>query len=289
MFDVPGLTLSLLNGLTTASHMFLMAAGLTVIFGVLGVLNFAHGALAMLGTYFSMELVRRGAGFWPGLILGPLGVAAVGAAVDRWLIRPVFSRPRTHHLLMTFAVTLMLMDLTKMLWGPGFYSTPAPDELARPVYLLGIWYPGHHLFAIGVALVVAAALWYFFMRTFPGRLVRAAASDPEMAAGLAVNVPGLFTAVFALGCWLAGFGGALMGTLMPATPASAIEWVVPTFAIVVIGGLGSVPGAGMGAILAGVLEAFTVLYAPRLQMGLLFGLMALVLVFRPRGLLGRSF
>lgn len=289
MVDAAGLTLSLLNGLTTASHMFLMAAGLTVIFGVLGVLNFAHGAFAMLGTYLTLEMVRRGAGFWPGLVLGPVGVAALGVAVDRWFIRPVFNRPKTHHLLMTFGITLILMDLTKLAWGPGFQSTPVPERLARPVYILGVWYPGHHLFAIAVALVVAAALWYFFMRTFPGRLVRAAAADPEMAAGLAVNVPLLFTGVFALGCWLAGFGGALMGTIMPATPGSAIEWVIPTFATVVIGGLGSVPGAGVGAILAGVLEAFTVMYAPRLQMGLLFGLMALVLVLRPRGLFGRSF
>lgn len=274
-----------LNGLTFGMLLFLIASGLSLIFGVLGVLNFAHGTLYMLGAYLAYQGVAVFGSFWPTLLIAPLLVALFGGAIEIVLLRPVYRRPVAYQLLLTFGVILVVTDLVKMTWGTGYYSIPYPRLLSGSVSVLGRGYPKYNLFIIGTGALVAAGLWLFLHRTRYGTLVRAAATNRKMAEAWGVNVPALFTAVFALGSWLGGLGGALASPMGSLSLDMAVRIIVEAFAVVVIGGLGSFPGAVLGSLLIGQLEAFGILFIPRFHMAFIFMLMAAVLIVRPRGLL----
>lgn len=278
-----------LAGLSAGMFIWLVASGLTLIFGVLGVLNFAHGSFYMLGAYVCFTLVQAlHPHFWPAILLGPLAVAAVGVVVERFFLRGVYRLELPYQLLLTFAFVLVFDNLVKLVWGAGALA-PAPGlgPLEGSVSIVGRKFPVYNLFVIAVGPLVALALWAGLERTWTGRIVRAASSDREMAAALGVRVPALFTGVFAFGTWLGAMGGALavpyVGLL---TPGMGETIIIEAFIVAVIGGLGSLKGAFLGALVIGVLSAFGTRFFPAFDMFLTFILMAGVLLWRPRGLFG---
>jgi branched-chain amino acid transport system permease protein len=280
----------LLAGLSSGMFIWLVASGLTLIFGILGVLNFAHGSFYMLGAYVCYSLVKTFAPqFWVGVLVGPLAVAAIGIVVERRFLRGVYHLALPYQLLLTFAFVLIFDNLVKIVWGAGSLTPPVPALLRGSVEIVGRRFPIYSLFIIGVGPLVALGLWALLERTWLGRTVRAAASDREMASALGVPVPALYTGVFAFGTWLAALGGALavpyVGLLAPGMGEAII---IDAFVVAVIGGLGSLKGAFLGALVIGVLSAFGTRFFPTFDMALTFVLMAAVLLVRPRGLFGAT-
>jgi branched-chain amino acid transport system permease protein len=285
----PALVVTLvLNAVTQASHMLLLALGLSLIFGVLRVLNMAHGALHVAGLYVGLSVVHVTGSWWAALIVSPLILAAIGAGIESTLIRPLRNRHPMHALILTFGVILVFQDCFKLLWGVDIKLLTEPRILSGAASVFGVPYPKFYLFNIVAAAIVVTLLWLLLTRTMAGRVIRAAAQDPEVAAAVGVPVPRVYTAVFALGTFLAAFGGVLMGTIMSFTPAAALDTMLYAFAIVVIGGLGSLPGAVLGSLLVGFIDAFGLLVAPGWSIAFIFVVMAGVLVLRPHGLLGRA-
>ena len=277
-----------LAGLSSGMFIWLVASGLTLIFGVLGVLNFAHGSFYMLGAYVSYTLVKAfDPHFWLGVLIAPLLVAAIGYLMEQRFLRYVYQLPLPYQLLLTFAFVLIFDNLVKIVWGAGSLTPPVPAGLAGSVPIAGRNFPVYSLFIIAVGPLVALALWWALERTWLGRTVRAAASDRDMAAALGVRVPALFTGVFAFGTWLGALGGALaipyVGLL---TPGMGETIIIEAFIVAVIGGLGSLKGAFLGALVIGVLSAFGTRFFPAFDMFLTFILMAAVLLWRPGGLFG---
>lgn len=277
-----------LNGLAQGMLLFLIAVGLSLIFGVLGVLNFAHGALYMLGAYVGFQLVQVVPIFWLALLVAPLVVGLVGAVIEVLFLRRMYRRETVYQLLLTFAFILLLDDLVRMIWGSGPRTVPAPPPLDGPIQLGARFFPAYSLAVIVLAPLVALAIWLLLERTHVGRTVRAAAQDREMAEALGLNVPRIFTLVFAGGAALAGLGGVLASPLRTLSPAMGDSIIIESFIVAVIGGLGSFPGALVGALLLGQLGAWGVInpVLAQLQVAFPFILMALVLLFRPRGLFG---
>src|SRR5512138_2906951 len=279
-----------LAGLSTGMFIWLVASGLTLIFGVLGVLNFAHGSFYMLGAYVCYTLVRVFAPhFWVGVLLGPLAVAAIGLVIERRFLRGVYHLALPYQLLLTFAFVLVFDNLVKIVWGAGSLTPPVFAGLDGSVSIVRRKFPVYRLVVIALGPVVAIGLWALLERTWLGRTVRAASSDREMAAALGVRVPALFTGVFAFGTWLGALGGALavpyVGLL---TPGMGETIIIEAFMVAVIGGLGSLKGAFLGALVIGLLTAFGTRFFPAFNMALSFILMAAVLLWRPRGLFGAS-
>ncbi|MBC7358127.1 MAG: branched-chain amino acid ABC transporter permease [Desulfacinum sp.] len=277
-----------LNGLSWGMLLFLISVGLTTIFGVLGVLNFAHGSLFMLGAYGTMTVMHLFPSFWAGVLIAPVATALLGMALEVTLLRRVYGRDVSYQLLLTFAVLLVLDDAVRIVWGPAYHVVDPPALLAGTVPLFAHSYPVYRLFLIAVGPVLGLALWAFFSWTRWGKIIRAAAQDREMAEGVGIRVPLLFTLVFGLGAWLAALGGALAAPHQSVGPAMGERIIIESFIVVVVGGLGSFPGAFAGALLLGLLEAFGTTFAGRVQMALPYLLLALVLLVRPRGLLGRE-
>ena len=283
-----------LTGLAGASSLFLVTSGLSLIFGVTRIVNFAHGAFYMLGAYGAYALIARlsGAtsplGFWSAVLLAALLVAALGALTEMVLLRRIYRAPELFQLLATFGVTLMVEDLVVLAFGREDLLGPRAPGLEGAVSLLGRMVPAYDLFLIALGPLVLLALTGLVSFTRWGILVRAATQDRAMVAALGVNQKWLFTSVFALGIFLAALGGALQlprGTTAHHT--MDLEMVVEAFVVVVIGGLGSVPGAFLAAVLVAELNAFGILILPQISMVLVYLVMAGVLVARPYGLLGR--
>lgn len=277
-----------LAGLSSGMFIWLVASGLTLIFGVLGVLNFAHGSFYMLGAYFCFTVLRHlGTNFWLGLLLGPLFVCAAGYLVERFFLRRVYPLALPYQLLLTFAFVLVFDNLVKIVWGAGSLSPPTLNLFGGSVPIAGRKFPLYNLFVIAVGPLVALGLWAMLEKTWWGRIIRAAASDREMASALGVRVPVLFTSVFVFGCWLGAVGGGLsvpyVGLM---TPGMGDTVIIEAFIVAVIGGLGSLKGAFLGALVIGVLSAFGTRFFPAFDMFLIFILMASVLLWRPQGVFG---
>jgi branched-subunit amino acid ABC-type transport system permease component len=288
----PGfLSVQFLNGLTHAMFLFLIASGLSLIFGVLGVLNFAHGSLYMLGAYLSYTVaslfVGSPAGFWLALLVGSLAVALVGALIEAACLRPVYRREELEQLLVTYALVLIISDLVKFTWGADNRSGSRPALLAGSVEIAGRDFPTYNLFVVLLGPLVALGLWLVLTRTQFGRLIRAAANDREMVSVVGIDVSRLFTGVFALGAWLGGLGGGLAAPVGAIFPGMDVEVIVESFIVVVVGGMGSLGGTLLGALIIGQLNAFGILLFPRFAIVFVYVLMAVVLVTRPWGLLGR--
>lgn len=280
-----------LNGLASASSLFLVASGLSIIFGVSRIVNFAHGSLYMLGAYLAYTLIDRFPatpfGFWGGAAVAALTVALFGLLLETVLLRRIYTAPELLQLLATFGVTLVVQDLVLLIWGPEDLLGPRAPGLTGAVDILGHPFPTYELFLILLGPVVLAALWLLFRTTRWGVLVRAATQDREMVSALGVDQSRLFTSVFVLGAFLAGLGGALQIPREAVHHAMDLQIIVEAFVVVVIGGLGSVPGAFLAAVLIGELNAFGILVFPQLTLVMTFLAMAVVLVIRPWGLLGR--
>lgn len=279
-----------LAGLSSGMFIWLVASGLTLIFGVLGVLNFAHGSFYMLGAYFCYTALRYLVpDFWVGLLVGPVCVGAAGLLVERFFLRRVYGLALPFQLLLTFAFVLVFDNLVKIAWGAGSISPPALSVLGGSVPILGRKFPVYSLFIIAAGPLVALGLWALLEKTWAGRIIRAASSDREMASAMGVRVPALFTAVFAFGTWLGALGGALavpyVGIM---TPGMGEGIIIEAFIVSVIGGLGSLKGAFLGALVIGILSAFGTRYFPAFDMLLTYLLMAGVLLWRPQGLFGTA-
>ncbi len=280
-----------LAGLAGASSLFLVASGLSVIFGVTRIVNFAHGAFYMLGAYVAYDLTERfagPAGFWGGLVLAVLAVAALGGVVEIVLLRRIYHVPDLFQLLATFGLTLVAEDAVVMVWGPDDLVGRRAPGFGGAIDVLGQAVPSYDLLLIALGPAVLGLLWLLFRRTRFGVLVRAATQDREMVAALGVNQTWLFTAVFCLGVALAALGGALQIPRDAVNHGMDLSVIVEAFAVVVIGGLGSVGGAYAAALLVAELNAFGILVLPGVSLVLVFAVMAIVLVIRPHGLFGRA-
>lgn len=291
----------LLNGLAGASSLFLVGAGLSLIFGVTRIVNFAHGSFFMVGIYVAYSLVAKlgtGLGFWPALLLSAVVVGALGALVEVVLLRRIYKAPELFQLLATFALVLVIKDAALWIWGPEELLGPRAPGLSGSVNILGRQFPSYDLFLIVVGPVVLGLLWLLLTRTRWGTLVRAATQDREMVSALGVNQAWLFTAVFALGAMLAGLGGALQLPREPATLEMDLNTIGAAFVVVVVGGMGSIPGAYVAALLIaeikaiciwlGVVEIFGYSISfSKLTLVVEFLVMAAVLVARPWGLMGK--
>ncbi len=283
-----GFLINVLNGLSWGMLLFLISMGLTTVFGVMGVLNFAHGSLFMLGAYISMQLTRWISSFWLGLIFAPIIVAILAIIIERFLLRPVYGRDVSFQLLLTFGVMLFLDDGVRLIWGPAHHLVNPPDVLSGVFPIFDQTYPVYRLFLIAMGPAIGIILWAFFSYSRYGKIIRAAAMDREMAEIIGVRAPILFTAVFAFGAWLAGLGGALAAPHQSVGPAIGEHIIIESFIVVVIGGMGSFPGAFVGALILGLLGSFGATMAPNFQMALPYILLAIVLLTRPRGIFGEE-
>ena len=289
---VAALASYLLTGLAGASSLFLVAAGLSLIFGVTRIVNFAHGSFFMLGLYLAATLVeafgRTLLGFWGGVLLASAAVGVFGVIVEILILRRLYGAPELLQLLATFAVVLIVKDAALWIWGPEDMLGPRAPGLRGAVVILGRAVPEYDLLLIALGPAVLGALWLLLTRTRFGRLVRAATEDREMASALGVDQARLFTLVFALGSALAGLGGALQLPREPASLGLDLAIVADAFVVVVVGGLGSLPGAFLAALMIAELKAICIgLGVSKLTLVIEFMVMAIVLAIRPHGLLGR--
>ncbi|ETW13617.1 branched-chain amino acid ABC transporter permease [Roseivivax marinus] len=281
----------LLTGLANAGALFMVASGLSLIFGVTRIVNFAHGSFYMLGAYvgYSLMQVLPGAvGFWGAILLSGLVVGLIGALVEVIVLRRVYAAPELFQLVATFGVILVVQDLALAIWGPTDLLGPRAPGLRGVVRVMGEPVPQYDLALIAITPVVALALWYLIARTRVGVLVRAATQDREMVAALGVNQRWLFTGTFFLGCALAGLGGALQLPKGGADLLMDFTILAQVFVVVVIGGMGSLPGALLASVLISVLNVFGVSYLPQSTLVLMYVVMVAVLMWRPFGLLGRA-
>ena len=282
----------LLTGLAGASSLFLVASGLTVIFGVTRVVNFAHGSLYMLGAYIGWTLLTHLPRDPVWFALGVLGTAAIlaalGALLEMGLLRRIYRSPELFQLLATFGVVLMVQDAALWLWGPDDLTISRPAWLRSFIRIFDERFPVYDLVLIAIGPLVLGLLWLAFSRSRWGRLVRAATQDREMVAALGVDQRVLFTSVFALGAGLAGLGGALALPDGSANLGMDLSVITDAFVVVVVGGLGSLTGAYLASLLIGLLQAFGIALVPKATLVLAFVVMAIVLVLRPNGLLGRA-
>ena len=279
-----------LTGLASAASLFLVASGLSIIFGVTRIVNFAHGAFYMLGAYVAFTLTEyfSGAfGFWGGIVAAALAVAALGVVVEIVLLRRIYHAPELFQLLATFGLTLMVEDLVVLIWGPSDLLGRRAPGFKGAVDFFGQSVPSYDLFLIVLGPVVLGILWLLFQRTRWGVLVRAATQDRDMVAALGVNQKWLFTSVFAVGVFLAALGGALQIPRDAVNHAMDLRVIVDVFVVVVIGGLGSILGAFVAAVLVSELNAFGILIFPKISIILVFLVMAVVLIVRPWGLFGK--
>ncbi len=280
-----------LSGLNQGMLMVIIASGLSLVFGTMNILNFAHGTFYMLGAYLCFAAVtllpRIGGNFWIGLLLGPILVALLGGGIEKYVLRRIYSRHLLDQLLLTYAIVLIFDGIVKMIWGIDFHSVRMPAALSGNVKLLNRSLPYYDLFVILMGPLILVGLYLLLQKTRIGRIIRATAADAEMMKALGGNVRFLFNRVFMLGVWLGGVGGALISPQTAISPGMAVSIIVESFIVVVIGGLGSFWGTLLGAFLFGQFNAFGILFLPRMAIIFPFVLMALILVIRPWGLLGK--
>lgn len=280
---------ALLNSLELGVLLFLIAVGLNIIFGVLNIINFAHGALYMLGAYSAYTVTGLlGLPFWLALIFGPLVVAVLAAIIERLMLHNIYDRPITDSLLLTFALLLILDETVKWIWGTGIHVVEPPALLQGTFTVFGTQQAVYSLFVFATGLLVGGGLWLYFTGTLAGKVMRAAASDRKMSRLVGINVPLVFTTVFALGAGIAALGGVIAAPVRAIGPGIGANIIVESFIVVVIGGLGSFPGAFLGAIVLGAIHGFGSRFLPELNLVLPFIGMAVVLLLKPQGLMGRS-
>lgn len=277
-----------LIGLSLAMYLWLISAGLTIIFGVLKIVNFAHGSLFMVGAYLAYTFYGQlGLPFGLAVLLSLLGTGALGFVMERGFLRRIYQVDEAYQLLLTFGFILILDDAVKIIWGGVFKIPPIPAFLDGSWPVLGRAFPVYNAFVIAVGLLVAVLLWVIFDRTWWGRIVRATASDREMANAIGINVPWVFSAVFAFGAMLAALGGAIGIPVRVVAPGIGATMIIQAFIITVIGGLGNLKGAFISSVIVGVLSAYGTLFFPVFELFFIFVIMAVVLLVRPQGLFAR--
>jgi branched-chain amino acid transport system permease protein len=276
-----------LNGATFAALLFVVASGFTLIFGLMRIVNLAHGALYLLGGYIGLSAIVLTGNFFLGLVAAAVSVALAGLLIDQLLLRFVQGQ-ELPQVLLTLGLAVLLTDVALVIWGGDPQTVPVPAFLQGPVQMGAIFYPRYRLFVLLVGVGVFALLWFLLNRTRLGALIRAGVDDSEMVAALGINIKRVFTCTFMLGAALAGIGGLLGGAFLTLYPGADAEILVFSLAVVIIGGLGSLVGAAVGSLLVGFLATFGQVMFPELAYFVIFGPMALLLAFRPMGLFGRA-
>jgi branched-chain amino acid transport system permease protein len=277
-----------LLGVQSGMTLALIAAGLTLIFGMLDVINFAHGALYMLGAYFGSVIAVEFGSFWLALLLAPLLVGVVGIAIEMFSLRPLYGRNPLYHILLTFGFAIMIQGAVVQIWGGQARQIARPTMLTGTLSLGVVNYPVYRLFVLMISTALIGGVWLAIDRSDLGIIMRASAHDTEMVDALGIDVSKVFTGVFVLGAILAGLAGVLLGASRSVNPGMGMGIIIEAFVIVVIGGLGSFRGAVLAALLIGLVTSYGALIAPTLTDLLLFGLMAVVLMVKPNGLFGAT-
>ena len=276
----------LLNGLVYGVLLFLMAAGLSLIFGLMNVVSLAHGSFFMLGAFIGLVIFQLTGSFWLALLLTPLPVGAIGVIMEVLLMRPLYKRGHMDQVLLTFGFTFVAFDFVQSVWGRTVLSLPAPESLRGSIEIGVGMFSAYRLFLIGLGFAVALALWLFLERSRLGAMVRAGVDDATMAAGLGANIPALFSCIFGTGAGLAALGGVAAGPILGLYPGMDTEILIPAFMVIVIGGMGSLRGAFVGSLLVGIADTFGKAYLPGLALFLIYLVMLIVLLVRPQGLFG---
>ncbi|MFQ5656014.1 MAG: branched-chain amino acid ABC transporter permease [Candidatus Methylomirabilales bacterium] len=288
------LAIQFLNSLFYASVLFLIAAGLSLIFGVMGIINMAHGSLYALGAYVTAWAVGAAVGSAPVLglfVLLPLGAVAVAAAgfvIEPTLLRPLYKRPEEYQLLITFGLLLVLEDLMRLVWGGTPLSASELMDALGSIRVLGLVYPTYNLLVIAIGVAAAIGLWAFVYRTKFGVILRATSQDRRMASALGLNVGRVYVQAFAIGCFMAGLGGAIVVPSQAAVLGMGIDVLILAFVVVVIGGLGSLEGALVGALIVSFVRTGVIQFYEELELAVLYLIAAVVLLIRPTGLFGRE-
>lgn len=281
----------LFSALTSAGFLFLVAAGLTLIFGAMRIINVAHGSFYMLGAFVVSSVAGAWTGhvtlmFWVAIVVAPLLVALLGVVTEIVVLRPLYGREHLLQLLATFGLLFMFEGVTLNVWGGQYRSVTAPAALQGQFSAFGSAFPVYNFFIIGVAIAVGIFMWWLLQRTRLGWQIRAAVDDREMLAASGTNVSLLFTGIFTVGVLLASIAGAVVGPTQSITTGLGTQVLVEAFIVVVIGGLGSIPGAAIGAIIIGLFQAVGIMWAPSFASAFIFIAMILVLAIRPSGLMG---
>ncbi len=277
------------TGLIVGALLFLVAAGLTLIFGVLGVVNFAHGSFYMLGAYVALTAYQLSGSFTIAVIAAGLGVSLFGLLFERLLMRRVYNADVLMQLLVCYAIVLIMDDVVKIFWGAEFLSMGMPDTFQLPpLFIAGGIVPVYYAHLIVAALSIALVLWALLTQTRIGKIVRAAAQNPIMTSALGINTSLIYAGVFAFGGMLAGLAGGLAAPVRSMSPGMGFSILIESFIVTVIGGMGSVSGALVGALLIGLIRSFGTIGFPLFVEGLMFLAMVLILILRPNGLLGKA-
>jgi branched-subunit amino acid ABC-type transport system permease component len=276
------------NGLVYSTLLFLLASGLALTFGLMGVMNLAHGSFFMVGAFFALTILKFTGSFWLALVLAPIPVALLSVAIETGLLQRLYRRPLLDQVLLTFGISLVAVDAVKWIWGPNLQNIDEPDALSGSIELFGAFFPAYRVALIGLGLIVAVGLWLLLERTRIGAMVRAGVDDRATAMGIGLNVPLLFTSIFAGGGALAALAGVAAGPVLGVYPGMDVDVLIPAFIVIVIGGMKSMKGALVGSLLIGMADTFGKAYLPDLSMFLLYIVMIVVLLVRPTGLFGGS-
>ena len=283
------LLLQLLNSLSYGFLLFIITCGISIVFGILGVLNLAHGSIYLLGSYIGYSVIMKaGMPFWVAILAVPLIIAALGFLIEIVLLRPTYKLGHLSQVLLTFGLVYIFHDLFTIIWGKDVLSVNPPEALSSSIEMLGFTFPAYRLALIGIGAIIVLFLWYVQEKTKWGAVVRAGLSDKEMAGALGINIHLVFTLVFVFGSLLAGLGGVLGAPILGTYPGMEFSILILSLVVLVVGGLGSVSGTFMASLLVGFVETFSRYLVPELSLIITFALMAVVLVVRPQGLVGRK-
>ena len=277
-----------LNALALAGLLFLVSAGLSLVFGILRVVNFAHGVFYMLGAYLGFTAVAVSGWFWLSLVVVPPLVGVVGALLEASTLRFIYRRPPIYQLLLTFGLALILEESVRVIYGPTAKGIDPPPLLQGAVEIAGTFYPRYRLFLVVLGVVVGLGVWLFLQRTRTGLVIRAVAQNSEMADCLGADVGRVRTLVFGAACALAGLGGVAAGPMTTAYLGMGIGVIVDAFVVVVIGGLGSIGGSMAGSLIVGAAQTWGAFYLPETAMVIMYAVMGVILIFRPWGLFGEE-
>ncbi|MBI3912663.1 MAG: branched-chain amino acid ABC transporter permease [Chloroflexi bacterium] len=279
--------IQLLNGFVSGMLLFILAAGLSLIFGLMDVIALTHGAFYLLGGYIGLTMVRALDSFWLALLVAPLVVGLLGLVIENFFIRRLYGRARhLDQVLLTFGMALITIDLTRAQWGAYVESVSGPPQLAGQFRIFSVDFPIYRLALLAFGLLLALALWLIINRTRLGAIVRAGVSDAQMVSGLGINIQSVFAGVFAFGCALAGLAGVVGAPILSLYPGLDSEILILALVVVVVGGLGTLEGAFFGSLLIGLADTFGKAFIPEFARFLIFAVMAAVLLIRPGGLFG---
>jgi branched-chain amino acid transport system permease protein len=278
----------LVTGLALGSIYVLIGVGLSLVFGLLTIVNFAHGAFFMMGAYVGVFVFARTGNFWICMVAVPLITGALGLLVERFLIRPLYGRGIDYPLLLTFGLAYVMMDMARMIFGVQGEQFDTPEILQGAVDIGVGMFPLYRLFLIAVTTVVVLALWLFLEKTRFGLIVRAGARDPLVLRVLGINISNVWLAIFGVGTAIAGLAGLLAAPMRGVSPEMGVPVLIEAFVITVVGGMGSLAGAVVAGLLVGVVVSFTTLFQPEFAEFSMFALMAIMLIVKPNGLFGRK-